>query len=204
MKVFLVDVDNTLYPEESGVFELVDKRINSYMVEFLGMDEKEVPRKRIEYWHTYGTTMAGLMRHYNIDPYHFLEYTHDVDLDSLIKPNPALREKLKKMEAVKIAFTNAPLKHAQKVLSLLGVEDLFVDIFDIISADFIGKPHKYPYVKIINQTKAEDYIMADDFERNIETAKSLGIFSIHVGKHASKGHLNVRFFEDIPIDVVNR
>ncbi|AEA33344.1 pyrimidine 5'-nucleotidase [Hippea maritima] len=203
MKVFLIDVDNTLYPPESGVFDLVDKRINRYMIEFLGMDEKEVPRKRIEYWHTYGTTMAGLMRHYNINPHHFLEYTHDIDLKGLIKPNPNLRQKLKQMEAVKIAFTNAPLKHAEKVLSLLGVEDLFIDIFDIISADFIGKPHKYPYVKIINQTKAEEYIMADDFERNIETAKSLGIFSIHVGKQASKGHINVESFEKIPLEIIN-
>ncbi len=204
MKVFLVDLDNTLYPKDLGVFDLVDKRISEYMIKFLGMKPVEVPRKRIEYWHTYGTTMAGLMKHYNIDPYHFLEYTHDVDLSSKIKPNPKLRDKLKSINAVKVVFTNAPLKHAQRVLEMLNVIDLFVDIFDIISADFIGKPHRYPYQKIVELTKAEGYLMADDMDSNLKTAKELGMFTIHVGNLDGVGHLNVDTFENIPEDVVNR
>ncbi len=203
MKVFLVDLDNTLYPSDMGVFDLVDRRINEYMIKFLGMTKEEVPRKRIEYWHTYGTTMAGLMKHYGIDPHHFLEYTHDIDLTGLIKPNPHLREKLKRLEAVKIVFTNAPLKHAQTVLEMLGVIDLFVDIFDIVSADFIGKPHKYPYQKIMQLTKAEKYIMADDMESNLKTAKEFGIYTIHVGTQNGVGHLNVEKFEKIPEELVN-
>ena len=204
MKVFLIDVDNTLYPQEAGIFDLVDKRINEYMIKFLGMDAKDVPRKRIEYWHTYGTTMAGLMKHFNIDPYHFLEFTHDVDIDDRIKPNKTLREKLQKIEAVKIAFTNAPLKHAKRVLELLGVIDQFVDIFDIISADFIGKPHKYPYQKIIKLTKAEKYIMADDVDRNVRTAKQLGMFAIHIGDNKEVADLAVKRFEEIPETLINQ
>ena len=203
MKVFLIDVDNTVYPQEAGIFDLVDKRINEYMIKFLDMDPEEVPRKRIEYWHTYGTTMAGLMKHYHIDPNHFLEFTHDVELDGLIKPNPQLREKLKKMDAVKIAFTNAPLKHAKKVLELVGIIDLFVDIFDIISSDFIGKPHKYPYKKIVELTKAKTYLMADDVDRNIKTAARLGMFTIHISKDGGVGHLNVDKLENVPIEIVN-
>ena len=204
MKVFLIDVDNTLYPQEAGIFDLVDKRINEYMIKFLGMDAKDVPRKRIEYWHTYGTTMAGLMKHFNIDPYHFLEFTHDVDIDGRIKPNKTLREKLQKIEAVKIAFTNAPLKHAKRVLELLGIIDQFVDIFDIISADFIGKPHKYPYQKIIKLTKAEKYIMADDVDRNVKTAKQLGMFAIHIGDNKEVADLVVKRFEEIPETLINQ
>lgn len=202
-RVFLVDLDNTLYPSELGVFDLVDRRINEYMIRYLGMKPEEVPRKRIEYWHTYGTTMAGLMKHYGIDPYHFLEFTHDIDVSDKIKPNPLLREKLKKLECVKVVFTNAPLKHAQKVLELLGVIDLFVDIFDIISADFIGKPHRYPYQKIIELTKAKKYLMADDMENNLKTAKELGIFTVYVGDRSSVGDIKVRKLEELPEDLVN-
>ncbi len=200
----MIDVDNTLYPQEAGIFDLVDKRINEYMIKFLGMDAKEVPRKRIEYWHTYGTTMAGLMKHFNIDPYHFLEFTHDVDIDGRIKPNKTLREKLQKIEAVKIAFTNAPLTHAKRVLELLGIIDQFVDIFDIISADFIGKPHKYPYQKIVKLTKAEKYIMADDVDRNVKTAKQLGMFAIHIGDNKEVADLAVKRFEEIPETLINK
>ncbi len=204
MKVFLIDLDNTLYPAELGVFDLVDKRINEYMIKFLGMKPEEVPRKRIEYWHTYGTTMAGLMRHYKIDPYHFLEFTHDIELENIIKPNPKLREKLQRIDAVKIVFTNAPKKHAERILELLGVIDQFVDIFDIISADFIGKPHRYPYQKIANLTKARGYVMADDVDKNVKTAKELGMFTIQIGKKDGLGHLNVELFEEIPESIINR
>lgn len=203
MRVFLVDLDNTLYPSDLGVFDLVDKRISEYMIKYLDMMPEEVPRKRIEYWHKYGTTMAGLMKHYGIDPYHFLEFTHDVDLSGKIKANPKLREKLKSLSAVKIVFTNAPLKHAQKVLEMLGVIDLFIDIFDIVSADFVGKPHRYPYQKIIKLTNAEKYLMADDMESNLRTAIELGIFTIHVGSNNGIGHLNVESFEKIPEDLIN-
>ncbi len=205
MNLFLIDVDNTLYPKESGIFDLIDEKINGYMHEILGMNSETVNKTRIEYWNKYGTTMSGLIKHYDIDPYHFLEYTHDIDIKTVIQPNKQLSEKLKSIHATKIAFTNAPKKHAEQVLDALGIIDNFVDIFDIISADFIGKPNKYPYEKIMNITKAKNYAMADDYEKNLKTAKELGIFTILIGKNSSEiADLCFEKFEDIPDYILNK
>ena len=202
VNLFLIDVDNTLYPKESGIFDLIDVKINRYMQEVLNMDKKTVNKTRLHYWSKYGTTMAGLIKHHNIDPYHFLDYVHDINIKGVIKPNSKILEKLKQINAVKIAFTNAPKNHAEQVLNALDIIDQFVDIFDIESSDFIGKPNRYPYEKIMNLAKAQKYIMADDWEKNLKTAKELGIVTILVGKKESEiPDLCVERFEDIPLDI---
>ena len=204
MNLFLIDVDNTLYPETLGVFGFIDEKINEYMKIKLNMADGEIKNKRIYYRKQYGTTMAGLIRHYKIDPYYFFEYVHDIDVYSLIKPNPKLLEKIDKIKAVKVAFTNAPKHHAVKVLDALGIIDRFVDIFDIISSDFVGKPNRYPYEKILDMTKASSYMMADDWEVNLKTAKEFNMFTILIGKTESDAaDIAVERFESIPLDKVN-
>ncbi len=185
MKLFLIDVDNTLYPRQMGVFDIIDKKINEYMEKVLNIEATLVNKIRLFYWNRYGTTMTGLIRHYNINPYHFLDYVHDVDVKSVLKPNPQLKSKLQELPFVKIAFTNAPKKHAINVLEALGIIDQFVDIFDITSSDFIGKPNRYPYEKIMAFTKAKEYIMADDWPQNLFTAKQMGIKTVLVGEDAT-------------------
>ncbi len=198
MNLFLIDVDNTVYPKHLGVFDAIDMRINQYMKNLLGMSDEQIDKLRKFYWNKYGTTMSGLIKHYHIDPYHFLDYVHDIDIGSLIKPNPLLFNKINSIKAVKIAFTNAPKKHAVRVLEALGIIELFVDIFDIISADFRGKPNRYAYEKIINKTKADKYAMIDDWEVNLKTAKTLGLFTILVGEGCVDGvDLCIKRFEDI-------
>ncbi len=203
MKLFLVDVDNTLYPRKMGVFDVIDKKINRYMEEVLNIEPTLVNKIRLFYWNKYGTTMTGLIRDYHINPHHFLEYVHDVDVKTILKPNPELREKLKSIPMVKIAFTNAPKKHAINVLEALGVIDLFIDIFDITSADFIGKPNRYPYEKIMAFTKADTYAMADDWPQNLQTAKILGIKTVLVGEIEDTDNtadIRIKKLEDLPVD----
>ncbi len=203
MNLFLIDVDNTLYPKDSGIFDQIDQKINDYMEKFLEMDKITINKTRIDYWNRYGTTMSGLIRHYNINVEHFLQYTHDIDIASHLKPNKQLKEKLKQINAAKIAFTNAPKHHAENILNALGIIDQFIDIFDIISADYIGKPNTYPYLKIMNLANADRYIMADDWAKNLKTAKHLGIFTILIGKENTQDFdLCIEKFEDIPIEAV--
>ncbi len=203
--VFLIDVDNTLYPPEKGVFNVIDKRINRYMEEVLHIEPSLVNKIRLFYWNRYGTTMTGLIRHYNINPHHFLSYVHDVDVSSILKPNPALREKLRDIPMVKVAFTNAPKKHAINVLEALGIIDLFVDIFDITSADFMGKPNRYPYEKLMNFLGANSYVMADDWVQNLLTAKELGFKTVLVSPQSSDDvDICVRRLEDIEPEVLEK
>ena len=202
-KVILIDVDNTLYPRSEGVFDIINAKIHKYMKELLNLNDEQIENLRISYFSQYGSSLAGLIKDYNVDPEHFLKYVHDVDIRSKLKPNKQLKEKLRTIDAVKIAFTNAPIEHAQKVLESLGVIDQFIEIFDIYRAHFIGKPNMLPYKTIVKQTKADKYAMVDDQKVNLLAAKQLNMFIVLISEEKfSEVDMCIETFKDIPNDII--
>lgn len=184
MKTFIFDLDNTLYPESLNVFGLIDRRINAFMRDRLGIPDSEVDSLRRHYWKLYGVTLQGLMIHYDVDPEDFLDYVHDVDLKHILKPSRRLRSALQKISSSKVIFTNGSTGHAHNVLSALGISDIFEEIFDVRIASFIPKPFPEPYHKILSimDIHPRDCVMIDDIPDNLKTAKDLGMKTILIGR----------------------
>ena len=183
MKTIIFDLDNTLYPPSLNLFSLIDRRINRYMHEKLGIPESEVDSLRRHYWQVYGVTLSGLMINYHIDPEDYLAFVHDVELQHILKPDYRLRHVLKNIESRKVIFTNGSAGHAENVLTALGIEDVFQEIFDVRVASFRPKPFPEPYLKILEtmDMRGEDCVMVDDIPDNLKTAKELGMKTILVG-----------------------
>ena len=97
MDVLIFDLDNTLYPAEKQLFNLIDVRINRYMTEIVGIPAPDVDALRRDYWRLYGVTLQGLIRHHAVDPEDYLLYVHDIDVPSRLTPDTALREALEKL-----------------------------------------------------------------------------------------------------------
>src|SRR6476646_3355854 len=64
---------------------------------------------------------SGLMRLHDVCPNAFLDYVHDIDL-SVIAPAPELRDALDALPGRKFVFTNGSRKHAESVISRLGLD----------------------------------------------------------------------------------
>lgn len=101
-----------------------------------------------KYYTDYGLAIEGLVRHHKVDP---LEYNRDVDdalpLDGVITPDPQLRCLLEDIDTSKVRpwlFTNAHITHAQRIVRLLGIEDLFEGITycDYSQEILVCKPHR--------------------------------------------------------------
>ena len=75
----LFDLDDTLYPRETGLMNAVGERIALYMTQKLGIPGEDTALKRREYYQKYGTSLLGVMAEYNVDPADFLEFVHDVN-----------------------------------------------------------------------------------------------------------------------------
>jgi putative hydrolase of the HAD superfamily len=88
---WLFDLDNTLYPAECDLFELIEARMGLYLERLLDCDAIEAKRVQKLYFHEYGTTLAGLTARHSIDPQDFLDFVHDVPLDRLYQRRRALR-----------------------------------------------------------------------------------------------------------------
>ncbi len=184
MDILITDLDNTLYPKESGVFLHVDRKINQFMENVLGIAKERVNTLRRRFFEVYGTTLMGLMVHYGVDPEEYLSYVHDVPIEKLLSKDPKLRETLSAIESERFIFTNATKEHAERVLDALGVLDMFSGIFDIRSVDFMPKSTKDAHMKVLKSLKGEGrrVIYIDDYPRNLAPAKELGLLTILVGE----------------------
>ncbi|MGK2906535.1 MAG: pyrimidine 5'-nucleotidase [Desulfuromonadales bacterium] len=212
MDVLIFDLDNTLYSAEKQLFSLIDVRINRYMTEIVGIPAPEVDALRRDYWRLYGVTLQGLIRHHGVDPEDYLLFVHDVDVASRLVPDPALREVLASLPQRKAVFTNGSLCHADRVLSALGIEDMFEKVYDIRIAAYQPKPYPEPYHAVLAEldTTAERCIMIEDSRDNLHTAKKLGMGTILIGEGQTPDFVDVhldnarqmcaglRFWEEAP------
>lgn len=88
------DLDDTLYPPSSGLWDAIRDRMNEYMQGFIDLPIPEIAKIRQSYLEKYGTTLRGLQAHYEIDTDEYLTFVHDLPLERYIQPDPNLRNLL--------------------------------------------------------------------------------------------------------------
>ena len=182
VSAWVFDMDDTLYPREQGLMQLVQARINAYVVEAVGLDPVAARVLQRQFLDEHGTTLAGLMANYTIDPAHFLHDVHDVPMDSL-EPAPRLVEQLMRLPGRRFVFTNGARDYADRVLDRLGVTACFDGVFTIEDADLTPKPAPSTFRHFIERYGFDPHRAAffEDTPRNLEPAKALGMTTILIG-----------------------
>jgi putative hydrolase of the HAD superfamily len=173
---WVFDLDNTLYPQHSNLFDQIDKRMTTYVARLMNLERDEARIIQKDFYHRHGTTLRGLMLEQQIDTAEFLEFVHDID-HSPIEPNPALAQAIKALPGRKLIYTNGSRKHAEAVADRLGISEHFEDIFDIVAADLEPKPSAVPYEKFfavmgVDPTRAA---MFEDLPKNLRVPKNEGM-----------------------------
>lgn len=178
---WIFDLDNTLYPAESNLFMQVDRRMGEFIANYLEVMPDEARRIQKHYYHTFGTTLAGLMKQHGVAPSDFLDYVHDIDL-SPIEPAPELALAAQALPGKRYIFTNGSRRHAERVAEKLGILHVFDDIFDIALSEYIPKPTRHAFDRfcahcLIDPRRAA---MFEDLPHNLETAHALGMVTVLV------------------------
>jgi pyrimidine 5'-nucleotidase len=205
LDTLIFDLDDTLYPPSTGVWDAIGDRINQFLRDNLKLKPNEVVQVRDELFHTYGTTLRGLQIVYGIDPFKYLNYVHNVPLETYLQPNPALRRILKQISTRKVIFTNSDQNHALRVIAQLGLDGIFERIIDVLDVSPYCKPQPEAFQKALNLLGNLDpsrCILIDDSLRNINTARELGFYTILVGNHNGKSNAasaRVDTLEDLPL-----
>jgi putative hydrolase of the HAD superfamily len=185
IKTILFDLDDTLYPRQTGIMNEIRRLILRYIETRLGLSPAEADSLRYEYLQAYGTTMRGLQMNHHIDPDDYLAFVHDIPLHEYLQPNPTLDGILASLPQDKVIFTNASREHAERVLARLGVGRHFSRILDIRDMDFESKPHPVAYQRVcsILDLRPEECALAEDNTRNLHPAKAMGMTTVLVGDH---------------------
>lgn len=182
---YFFDLDDTLYPPSTRVWEQIGKRINLYLSERMGFPPEQVQQIREKYFREFGTTLRGLQANHNVDMDDYLAFVHDVPLQDYIRPNPALRKALEAVPGRKFIFTNADANHAGRVIASVGVDGLFEGIIDVHAIAPYCKPMPEAFhlaLKWADNPKPGSCALLDDQPRITRAARELGIYTILVGK----------------------
>jgi len=174
--LIIVDLDNTLYAADNGVFARMDKRMTAFICNALNIQHVEADALRVRYWRQYGTTLRGLVLHHGIEPEAFLHDVHDVNAHELLRENLPLNTALHQLPGRKVIHTNGIFEHAERVLDALGVRHHFEVIYDIRYNEYLPKPCATTLKMLLHDEGVlpARTLVLDDMQENLVVARGLG------------------------------
>jgi putative hydrolase of the HAD superfamily len=183
--VWLFDLDNTLHNASANIFPHINRSMTAYLEQNLALSRDEANALRVHYWHRYGATLLGLVRHHGTDPHHFLRETHRFEkLRELVVFERALHAMLRALPGRKFVFSNGPHHYAEAVLRAMGLRRYFSGVFGIEQMRFHPKPGVQAFRHLLHdhRLKAHRCVLVEDSAENLRTARRLGMRTVLVSR----------------------
>jgi len=187
VSTWVFDLDNTLYPSDSGLWPQINQRVTLYLAALTGLDGLSARALQRYYYHRHGTTLRGLVDEAAIDPAPFLDFVHDVDRSGLSRDAPLARE-IERLPGRRLIFTNGSRDHALRTVAQLGLDGLFEDAFDIVASGLVPKPAALAYDAFFDRYSVDpaSAAMFEDLAKNLQTPKARGMTTILVAPRAGQ------------------
>jgi putative hydrolase of the HAD superfamily len=151
--------------------------------------------------------MRGLNIEYGIDVEDYLQFVHEVDLSQVIEPDYQLKTALSSLPQEKWIFTNASRQHANNVLGLLGITDLFMGVIDVLDTEPWCKPHPEAFeiaLKLAGGPQPAETLFVDDLETNLDAARKLGLQTLRVSSQiVASNHPVINNLVELPTFLSN-
>jgi len=178
---WVFDLDNTLYPPQARLFDQIEVRMATFVMQALGVDRPEADRLRKDYWRRYGTTLAGLMEEHGVDPGPYLTEVHEIDLGHLER-DAMLAARIRALPGRRIVYTNGSAPYAERVLEARGLSGLFDAVYGVEHAGFQPKPRRVAFETVFatDGVAPERAAMFEDDPRNLTAPHEMGMRTVHV------------------------
>ncbi len=193
--VWLFDLDNTLYPPNTGLMDALSARISLYLERHLSLPPLVAEQVRAAYFGAYGSSVRGVLMHCRVDAEDLLAFIHDLPVGDYLSPSPKLARLLSSIPGRKSVFTNATAEYARRALHALGIEDLFERIFDIHFSDLEGKPAPAAYQKVLRALGPLNgpCWLVEDTLANLVPAKAFGCRTVWITSNGASRSPSVDF-----------
>ena len=182
--VWLFDLDNTLHNASAHIFPHINQAMTAYLERHLALTREEANQLRTHYWHRYGATLLGLVRHHGTNPHHFLAETHRFDqLHRLMVFDRALDSLLRRLPGRKIVVSNGPQRYVAAVIDIMGVRQRFDALWGIEQLRFHPKPATRGLQKLLREHRINPHhcVLVEDSIDNLRSAKRLGMKTVLIG-----------------------
>lgn len=187
---WVFDLDNTLYPPGCDLWPKIDARMTVFICALFGVDGLSARALQKHYYRRYGTTLRGLVEEHGVPAEEFLSFVHDIDRSSL-PPDHSLASAIAALPGRRLILTNGSRRHALATAKQLGVDHLFEDVFDIIAAGLLPKPHAETYEKFFDAHGVDPAraAMFEDIVHNLEAPHARGMKTVLVvPRHGADDH----------------
>ncbi len=189
-RVWFFDLDNTLHDASHRIFGEMNRSMTEWLIANLAVDEIEADRLRTDYWHRYGTTLLGLIRHHAIDAHAFLRdthaFVHEANVGELIRAERGLNELFRRLPGRKVLLTNAPAAYAERVLKHIGLSRTVRRRYHIEQMQLHGRFRPKPSQSMLRMLLAKEKVLPahavliEDNIANLKSARAIGMRCVHV------------------------
>ena len=173
----LFDIDNTLYSASNLMERRISERMFQFIADFLSLPLEEAIKLQRARRHNYGTTLEWLECEYHFnDRDTYFEAVHPASEIAELQPDPNLRDFLLSLQMPMTVLTNAPMAHAERVLTFFNISELFLGVFDISYNQGRGKPQPEAFTKplaAVHKT-VEETLFLDDCPAYVEGFVKIG------------------------------
>lgn len=208
-KIFYFDIDNCLYNRSTKIHDMMQVKIHEYFKTNLNLDDNEAYKLHMDYYKNYGLALEGLVRNHKVDALKYNEEVDDsLDLKSVLTYNQPLRDMLINLKKTHDfdhfwLVTNAYKNHALRVISFLGLGDLFdgLTYCDYSQLPISCKPMKAFFdncfkVTNVDSEHLKQVAFVDDSEINVKAAYKLGLGTVVHYIEGDSEYESVRSKED--------
>jgi putative hydrolase of the HAD superfamily len=188
--VWFFDLDNTLHDASHAAFGATNRAMTEYIVAHLGMSFDEASALRQHYWHHYGATLLGLVRHHGVRAAHFLEQTHRLpELEAHLRMSVHDRAALRRLPGRKFILTNAPRAYTLRVMAALRLTSAFDGILSIEDMTMFGEHRPKPDARMFRHVLArlrlrpEACVLVEDTLMHQKAAHGLGMRTVWMQRY---------------------
>ena len=192
--VWLFDLDNTLHDAGAHVFGALHQAMGDYTAEALGLDADAARALNHRYWHRYGATLLGLVRHHGVRVDHFLHQTHRLPgLEQHLDAHAHDLAALARLPGRKYILTNAPRAYAMRVLQALDMARLFDGVIAIDDMRMFGQLRPKPDARMLQAVARRlgvapsRCVLVEDTLVHLKSARRLGMGTVWMQRFVRRG-----------------
>ena len=207
-RVWLFDLDDTLHDASHASMRGINRAMTDYVATHLGLSHDDASALRQHYWHRYGATLLGLIRHHGVKASHFLEETHRLPgLELLLRTSAHDRAALRRLPGRKFILTNAPRAYALRVMHTLKLADFFDGVIAVDDMRMFGQHRPKPDTRMLRHVAARlkvppsRCVLVEDTLQHQRAAHSLGMKAIWMRRYVHAARKSVK--NDLQVGVHN-
>lgn len=175
IKKIIFDLDGTLYDKNNKLFEIMSDLIFKFIKEQFNLNEEETKKFLKELKEKYPAYTEGFKSvNISLENYHNHIF-NKINPNEYLAEDPELNCFLAGLNLPKEIVTIASKSYAEKVLTALGIRDLFDKIY---TGEEFGWNKKQMYLLILKKERyypQEYLVVGDDEEVDLKPAKELGM-----------------------------